>query len=71
MSITIREGHSGFLNPKIEYAVLNGAVFRCEILAKINSEITKHELEEIERIFLKHYGGIENTYNHLPLKHRV
>lgn len=71
MRIVIRDGHDGFLNQKIENAVLNGAKFRCEILAKIYGEITKHELEEIERIFIKRYGGIDNTYNFIPIKHKV
>lgn len=71
MRTAIRDGHSGFLNAKLENALLKGTIFKCEILAKVNVEITKKELEEMERIFLKHFGGIENTYNHIPLKHRV
>ncbi len=71
MRTALRTGHSGFLNDEIEKALLNGANFKCEILAQINTDVSKHELEEIERIFLKHYGGLENTYNTIPLKHKV
>lgn len=72
MMKTVRKNSpNGLVSYKIANAVLEGHTFRCEILAMINTNVSKHELEEIERIFLKHFGGIENTYNCIPIKHRV
>ena len=71
MRLAIRDGYSGFLNSKMTNALLCGKNFKCEILVKIYREITKQELEEIERIFLMHYGGIDNTYNGIPLRHKI
>ena len=71
MNVFFRDGHSGFLNPKIEQALSSGAVFSCEVLCEIHSDVSKYELEEIERIFLNKYGGYDECYNFIPIKHRV
>ena len=71
MITCLRQGHSCFLNSKIEEALKLGAVFSCEVLCEIHSDVSKHELEEIERIFLKKFGGFENSYNNKPIKHKV
>lgn len=69
MKQALVQGHDGFLNPKLEEAIQNGEKFRCEIIAQINADLSQRELHEIERIFLKHFGGVENTYNYAPIKH--
>lgn len=61
----------GLPNDKIASAVKSGKKFRCEILLQINADVTNKELREFERILLSFYGGIENTYNKAPIKHKV
>ena len=71
MRTVYKYGPNGWVNPKITKALLDGVVFQCEVLAMINSDISKHELEEIERVFVKHYSDIGDTYNCKPLKCKV
>lgn len=71
MNICKETGHSGFLNEKIERAVLGGEVFSCKVLGSFSCEMSSAELREVERLFIQKFGGIENTYNKLGIAHRV
>jgi len=71
MRTVYNHGPNGFVNPKITSALLEGLTFRCEILVMINTDVSKYELEEMERVFVKHFGGTNNTYNCKPLKCKV
>lgn len=71
MLSSLRDGHNCFLNPKIERALHLGAVFSCEVLCEVHSDVSRYELEEIERIFLDKFGGFDGTYNYKPIRHRV
>lgn len=71
MSMTLNLGHSVSINPLMEQAVKDGKTFRCEVLAQFNCEMTREELREIERIFIKKAGGIGNTYNQSVISHKI
>lgn len=57
---------NGLVNSKIASAILEGRTFRCKVLVKVYEQVSKHELEDIERVFINHFGGNENTYNMKP-----
>ncbi len=71
MNMVLTKGENGFVNPKLTTAIKNGSIFMCEVLAYIKTELSKNEAEEIERVFIQHFGGIENTYNVFPIKNKV
>ena len=71
MSMTLNLGHSVSINPLMEQAVKEGKSFRCEVLAQFHCDMTRDELREIERIFIKKAGGIGVTYNQSVISHRV
>ncbi len=65
MRMILKHGISGLISKNLGEAVVSGKTFRCEILAKINIEMSKREIETIENVFIRHYGGYNKTYNHL------
>lgn len=53
---------------KMREAVLSGAVFRFEILIKIDwQDASINILRDLEKYYLDIYGGIDNTYNTAPV----
>lgn len=72
MRICAETGHSGYLNSKIEACIHSGERFKCKILAQINpSDLLQKELVELERVFLRHFGGTDNTLNEMNIRHKL
>lgn len=59
----LQNGRDGYLNYKMQKAIDDGAVFRCEILATFLCEMSSKEMRAIERVFVEKYGGIKDLYN--------
>lgn len=56
-------GRDAFMNQSMQAAVLAGERFRCEILATFSCDMSTTELQQIERVFIKKFGGVDGTYN--------
>lgn len=70
INLFLRDGVDGYINPSIAEAITLGIKFRCEVLARFYCDLTDREKREIERVFIKKYGGIDSTYNVLPIVHK-
>lgn len=68
MRRSIKNGHDAFVSSKLEDALHKGITFDCKLLATFGEELSKSELEEIERIFIRKHV---NSYNTKPIRHKV
>lgn len=68
MRMTLKHGHSAFVSDKLEDALHRGVTFDCRVLATFGEDLSKQEIEEIERVFIKKHHAFYNTQN---INHKV
>jgi len=68
MKIALVDGINGFINQKLVDAVLSGRKFHAVILEQFPANIGPERLMEREGFHLESCGGIDNTYNLVPIK---
>lgn len=68
INVLLRDGKDGFVNGKMEDAILHGMKFHVEILEKLPYGISIEDLNNKEYYYLEKEGGCDSTYNMQPIK---